>query len=143
MNFTSSSTTLTHKNLPTVMITVGIGERHSLETNALPAEDTVCHYLNSRDRVTVGFHHQQDNTQIYCRNQPDLVVPMDPNLLLSNGCTLTWPFQELLQPARLDRVTNVCFLYALCPLSIITLHVTILYNWCFLAITKQRKDIRQ
>jgi hypothetical protein len=122
MNFTSSSTT--HKNLPTGMFTVGIGERHSFETNALSAEDTGRHYLSSCERVTVGFHHQQDNTQIYCRNQPD-VVPMDPNLLLRNGCTLTWPFQELLEPARLNRVTNVCFLYV--PVHYPLLHHTLSY----------------
>jgi len=42
---------------------------------------------------------------------PMLLCQWTHNLLLSNGCTLTKPFHELLQQALLDSVTNACFLY--------------------------------
>jgi len=62
------------------MITVGMGERHSFETNALSAEDTGRHYLSSREYVTVGFSPlvgqyadiQSKSTRCCCANGPTI-----------------------------------------------------------------------
>jgi len=62
--------------------------------------------------VTVGGLTTSRTIRRYTAEiNPMLLCQWVRNLLLSNGCTLTKPFQELLQQALLDRVTNACFLY--------------------------------
>jgi hypothetical protein len=106
---------------------VGMGERHSFETNALSAEDTGRHYLS----VTLVCHCGVLTTSRTIRRytveiNPMLLCQWAHNLLLGNGCTLTKPFQELLQQALLDRVTNACFLYMYAHYPL--LHYTLPYN---------------
>ena len=69
---------------------------------------------------------------------PMLLCQWVHNSLPSNGFT-----QELLQQALLDRVTNARLSLHVCPLSIITLCITILHKRCFPAIAKEGKGVHQ
>jgi hypothetical protein len=113
----------THKNLPTGMIAWSTGGRHSFETNALSAEDTARHYRSSRDRATEGLHHSRTIRRYTAEINRMLLCQWAHNLLLSTACTLTRSFQYLLQPTRVDKLTNVLSFYV-CPLSISRSYIT-------------------
>lgn len=110
MNFTSSSTELTKNFLrgwtPGVW---GNATRLKQMPCLLKTQATI---ISRHVSVSLwGFPISRTIRRYTVEINPMLLRQWTHNLLLSNGCTLPKPFQELLQQARLDRVTNACFLY--------------------------------